>query len=176
MGDHPTTPISKLFVLRYRITRNTFRLEPELGSAQREEEQSRARWCALVIPALQGWGQDYKFKGSQGHRGGCGGGETEEGEREERKKRRGRERREEGTKGVILKRKTWKTEPLLSLLPSSYPCNILHVTSQYPFFLCIEKALVPFQVSQAKRQSPVSVWSGIPVHRSRACSTWASSL
>lgn len=43
MGDHPTTPISKLFVLRYRITRNTFRLEPELGSAQREEEQSRAR-------------------------------------------------------------------------------------------------------------------------------------
>lgn len=174
MGDHPTTPISKLFVLRYRITRNTFRLEPELGSAQREEEQSRARWCALVIPALQGWGRTTSSRAAKATEEAGGGGQRRE--REERKKRRGRERREEGTKGVILKRKTWKTEPLLSLLPSSYPCNILHVTSQYPFFLCIEKILVPFQVSQAKRQSPVSVWSGIPVPRSRACSTWASSL
>lgn len=99
--------------------------------------------------------------------------EKEEGERGKEEKEREREE-ERRNKEEDTKEKDLEQNPCFPCCLPPTPCNIFHVTT--PFLLCIEKGPVPFQVSQAKGQSPVSVWSGIPVHRSRACSTWASSL
>lgn len=145
-------------MLQNTLTRNTFRLEPELGTGTEGRRAEQSMVVCACYPSTAGVGAGLQVQGSPGYRG------RKRREREEREKRRGRKgggrerEKERRNKGEGTKEKDLEDRTLAFLVAFLLP-HVIFCMSQVNilFFLCVEKALVPFQVSQAKRQSSVSV-------------------